>query len=214
MADAGGRLALTDLAREHLLPGGPFDVGDYIGLAASSPGVRDMVESLRSNQPAGAKGDTGGTAFIYREGVASAMEEENSARHFTLALAGRAKNVAPILADKVSLAGSGVLVDVGGGTGIYTIAFLQKNPGLRAVVVDRPEVLKVAQEMAQAYAVADRLHCQPGDMFHGDLPRGDVVLLSNVLHDWDVPECRSLIRRLAPAALAPRGAPSSFTMFS
>jgi hypothetical protein len=204
MADAGGRLALTDLAREHLLPGGPFDVGDYIGLAANSPGVRDMVERLRSNQPAGAKDDAGGTAFIYREGVASAMEEESSARHFTLALAGRAKNVAPILADKVPLAGSGVLVDVGGGTGIYSIAFLQKNPRLRAVIVDRPEVLKVAQEMAHAYAVADRLQCQAGDMFHGDLPRGDVVLLSNVLHDWDVPECRRLIQRCA-AALTPAG---------
>ncbi|HWY88282.1 MAG TPA: methyltransferase, partial [Gemmataceae bacterium] len=89
-------------------------------------------------------------------------------------------------------------------TGIYSIAFLQKNPRLRAVVVDRPEVLKVAQEMAHAYAVADRLQCQPGDMFHCDLPRGDVVLLSNILHDWDVPECRSLIRRCA-AALAPAG---------
>src|ERR1700693_5969827 len=54
MADAGGRLTLTDLAREHLLPGGPFDVGDYIGLAANSTGVRDMVERLRGNQPAGA----------------------------------------------------------------------------------------------------------------------------------------------------------------
>src|SRR5262245_30201187 len=34
-ADRDGRLHSTDLAREHLLPGGPFDVGDYIGLAAN-----------------------------------------------------------------------------------------------------------------------------------------------------------------------------------
>ena len=204
MADARGRLSLTDLAREHLLPGGAFDVGDYIGLAANSTGVRDMVERLRGNQPAGAKDDAAGTAFIYREGVASAMEQENSARQFTLALAGRAKNVAPVLADKVPLAGAGVLVDVGGGTGIYSIAFLQKNPHWRAVIVDRPEVLKVAQEMAHAYGVADRLECRPGDMFHADLPMGDVILLSNILHDWDVPECRSLIRRCA-AVLPPGG---------
>src|ERR1700733_12216015 len=37
--DASGRLHLSDLAREHLLPGGAFDVGDYVGLAANSPGV-------------------------------------------------------------------------------------------------------------------------------------------------------------------------------
>ena len=38
-------------------------------------------------------------------------------------------------------------------------------------------------------------------MFHVDLPKADVVLLSNVLHDWDVPECRTLIGRCAEESL-------------
>jgi predicted O-methyltransferase YrrM len=198
-----GRLALTELAREHLLPGGPFDVGDYVGLAADSPGVRAMVERLKTNRPAAHDGT--GTAFIYRAGVASAMEQEASARHLTLALAGRAKNVAPYLAERVPLAGARLLLDVAGGTGIYSIALLQRNPGLRAVVLDRPEVLKVAREMSATYGVADRLECRPGDMFADDLPAGaDAILLSNVLHDWDVPECRALVRKCADA-LAPGG---------
>jgi len=197
------RLTLTTLAREHLLPGGPFDVGDYVGLAADSPGVRAMVERLRTNQPAGAA-DSSGAAFIYREGIASAMEKADSARHFTLALAGRAKNVAPVLAEKVSLAGAQTIIDMGAGSGIYSIALLQKNPRLRAVLVDRPEVLKVAREMADAHGVSDRVDWLPGDMFHVKLPRADVVLLSNILHDWDVPECRSLIQHCA-GALAPGG---------
>jgi hypothetical protein len=199
--DASGRLHLTDLAREHLLPGGPFDVGDYVGLAANSPGVLAMVECLRSNKPASHES---GVAFIYREGVKSAMENEAAARHFTLALAGRAKNVAPVLAERVSLEGVKLLVDVGGGTGIYSIAFLKKNPALRALVLDRPEVLKVAQEFALGHGVADRLQIQAADMFRDPLPPADVVLLSNILHDWDVPECRALIARCA-AALRPGG---------
>ncbi len=199
--DGECRLHLTPQAREHLLPGAPFDVGDYIGLAAQSPGVLAMVERLRTNRPAVTEG--AGTAFIYRAGVASAMEQAESARHFTLALAGRAKNVAPYLADRVALPGARLLVDIGGGTGIYSIALLQRNPALRAVVLDRPEVLKVAAEMAQAYGVADRLECRPGDMFGDALPAGaDAVLLSNVLHDWDVPECRALIARAAAALTA------------
>jgi predicted O-methyltransferase YrrM len=96
------------------------------------------------------------------------------------------------------MAGVRLLLDPGGGTGIYSIAFLQKNPQLRAIVLDRPEVLKVAAEMAAAYGVADRLECRPADMFAGALPGGaDAILLSNVLHDWDVPECRALIDRCA-----------------
>lgn len=196
--DADGRLTLSALARNHLIPGAPFDVGDYVGLAAQSPSVLAMVERLRTNRPAAADGT--GTAFIYREGVASAMEQAESARHFTLALAGRAKNVAPYLAAAVDLAGARLLVDVGGGTGIYSIALLQRHPALRAIIVDRPEVLKVAAEMATAYGVGDRLSGQPGDMFRDPLPaNADAVLLSNVLHDWDVPECETLIGRCAAA---------------
>jgi ubiquinone/menaquinone biosynthesis C-methylase UbiE len=192
-----GKLTLTPLAREHLVPAGALDVGDYVGLAATSPGVVEMVERLKSNRPA-SRGT--GTAFIYREGAASAMEEEASARHFTLALAGRAKNVAPLLAERVSLDEAKLLLDVGGGTGIYSIACLQKHPKLRAVVLDRPEVLKVAHEMAQTYGIGDRLQCVPCDMFRDPLPAGaDVILLSNILHDWDVADCRTLINTCAKA---------------
>ncbi len=193
--DANGKLRLTDLAHEHLVPGGAFDVGNYVGLAANSPGVLEMVERLRTNRPA--NHDTG-AAFIYRDGVKSAMEDEAAARHFTLALAGRAKNVAPVLAKKIDLADAKLLIDVGGGTGIYSIAFLQRYPNLHAVVVDRPEVLKVAHEMAQAYGVGARLELRAGDMFRDPLPGdADVVLLSNILHDWDVPECQALIAHSA-----------------
>lgn len=197
--DEAGRVALTPLASEHLVPGGALDVSDYVGLAADSPAVVEMVARLRSNRPAGSDSDEAGAAFIYREGIDSAMEQEQSARALTLALAGRAKNVAPVMAERVALDGVERLVDVGGGTGIYSIAFLQKNRALRAVVFDRPEVLKVAEEMAAAYGVSDRLECKAGDMFADELPAGEVILLSNILHDWDVPECQSLVQRCADA---------------
>jgi len=196
--DAEGRLELSGLAREHLLPGGAFDVSDYVGLAGQSPGVQAMIELLRTNRPAGSAPDEEGAAFIYREGMESAMEKQASARRLTLALAGRAKNVAPVLAERVPLDSARLLLDVGGGTGIYSIACLQKNPRLRAVVWDRPEVLKVAGEMAAAYGVSERLECRAGDMFADPVPDGtDVILLSNVLHDWDVPANRTLVKRCA-----------------
>jgi len=194
-----GDFELTALAREHLVPGGDFDVSGYLGLAADAPGVKEMVERLKSNGPAHAKDDKG-AAFIFREGLESAMEKESSARHLTLALAGRAKNCAPALARRVTLSGSKVLLDIGGGTGIYSIACLQKNPTLRAIVWDRPEVLKVAAEMAAEHGVSDRLECRSGDMFADAVPAGvDSILLSNILHDWDVPQCRELIQKCVAA---------------
>jgi SAM-dependent methyltransferase len=202
---ADDRFTLTPLARTHLVPGSPFDVSAYMGLAADSPAVRNLVERLRTNQPAGVQPDQAGAAFIFREGLESAMEKEATARHLTLALAGRARNVAPVLAERFPLADAGCLLDVGGGSGLYSIAWLQRHPRLRAIVWDRPEVLKVAQELAVAEGVGDRLECRPGDMFADPVPGGsDVVLFSNILHDWDVPQCRALLQRCA-AVLPPGG---------
>lgn len=197
--NANEEFELTPMAIEHLAPDAYFRVNDYIGLAANSPGVLEMVERLRTNRPAGST-ETEGAAFIFREGIESAMEQEATARHFTLALCGRAKNVAPVLGEKISMDNAKTLLDVGGGTGIYSIAFLQRNPNLRAIVFDRPEVLKVASEMALEYNVADRLECRPGDMFADELPQGcEAILLSNILHDWDVPQCKQLVTRCANA---------------
>lgn len=191
-----GMWSLTEMSRQHLLPSAPFAVAGYVGLAADAPEVKEMVERLRTNKPAGA-GEEEGTAFIFGEGIESAMERDASARWLTLALAGRAKNVAPYLAAAIDLSSAKHLVDVGGGTGIYAIACLQKFEGLRATVFDSPEVLKVAKEMAQAYGVEDRLTLVAGDMFSDPLPQGDVYLLSNILHDWDEPECLSLCQKIA-----------------
>ena len=158
----------------------------------------NLSSGWKANKPAGEK--SGGAAFIYREGIESAMEHELEARRLTLALAGRSRNIAPVLARLLPLEESKRLLDVGGGTGIYSISLLQRYPALEALVWDRPEVLKVAHEMARHYGVATRMNLVEGDMFTDPVPAGvDAVLLSNILHDWDVPECRSLIMRLAHA---------------
>jgi ubiquinone/menaquinone biosynthesis C-methylase UbiE len=197
--NSDGTFTPTPIADEHLVAG-EHDVSGYLGLAADSPGVREMVERLRTNRPAGSDKGGAGAAFIYRDGIESAMEEEASARRLTLALAGRAKNVAPALAERAPLAGARKVLDVAGGTGIYAFAMLRRYPALRAVILDRAEVLKVAREMATRYGVLDRTEFRAGDMFRDPLAADcDVILLSNVLHDWDVPQCRELVRRCADA---------------
>jgi ubiquinone/menaquinone biosynthesis C-methylase UbiE len=128
------------------------------------------------------------------------MEQAESARHFTLALSGRANNVAPHLAEKLDLCQHRKLVDLGGGTGIYALELLKQNPHLRAVVMDRPEVLVVAEECARDSGVTERHELIAGDMFTDPIPHGtDVILLSNILHDWNIAECQQLISRCAHA---------------
>ncbi len=203
--DAAGRLTLTPLAEQHLTRNSPWDVSSYLGLAGDSPGVQAMIARLKTNRPAGQDTPDEGTAFIFRAGVDSAMEREASARHLTLSLAGRARNVAPVLAERYPLADAKRLLDIGGGSGLYSIAYLQRCPQLRAIIWDRPEVLKVAQELVVEHGVSDRVELVAGDMFADPPPSDcDVHLLSNILHDWDVPECRRLVERSAQS-LPPGG---------
>ena len=54
-ADASGVHGLTTLGKQHLVRESEFFVGDYLGLAAQSPGVLEMVARLRKNRPAQAK---------------------------------------------------------------------------------------------------------------------------------------------------------------
>ena len=52
-AGSAGKLELTSLAREHLVEGREFYVGDYVRLAADSPSVLEPVERLRTDLPRG-----------------------------------------------------------------------------------------------------------------------------------------------------------------
>lgn len=195
-----GDLRLPALALNHLLEKSPFSVASYIGLAAQSPGVLAMLDRLLANRPADSEKPDTGAAFIFREGIESAMEKAASARFLTLSLSGRAMNVAPVLAQKYSLKDSNLLLDVGAGSGLYSIAFLEMNPRLKAILWDGSEVLKVAKDFLKAGNLESRSECLPGDMFRDKVPEGvDTILLSNILHDWDVAEVKNLIRRLANA---------------
>ena len=42
---------------------------------------------------------------------------------------------------------------------------------------------------------ADRVSFVPGSFFDHDLPKADVVLMGHILHDWDLPTKKMLIRK-------------------
>ena len=128
MAGAG-RLRLTELARTHLVPGGEFDCSDYLELATDAPGVKDLIVRMETDSQKGDDPGGEGAAYVADGKKKSAMENAELAVFFTECLAGRAKNTAALLTELVPLPGAKKIVDIGGGTGIFTAAFLQKIPG-------------------------------------------------------------------------------------
>ena len=91
----------------------------------------------------------------------------------------------------------GPLLDLGGGAGTYSAAFLAAHPGERALIVDQPAVLDLAR---RAVPGADLLAL---DLLGGDpWPAGArIALLANVLHLYGPADAARLVARAAGAVV-------------
>ncbi len=126
-------------------------------------------------------------------------------RRFSWAMHHRSTDVAPKVAAQVDLRGARTLLDLGGGPGTYALAFLARNPALRATVCDRAPALEVAREIASTLRHGRRLSYLPLDFMKRPIPgRYDVVWYSNVLHIYSAEENARLFRKIA-RALNPGG---------
>ncbi|MBU8900277.1 hypothetical protein KRR26_32185 [Corallococcus sp. M34] len=85
------------------------------------------------------------------------------------------------------------IADIAGGRGHILTAILDAAPRARGTLFDLPDVV--------AHALTHpRMKGQAGDFFTGPLPRADVYLLSNVLHDWTDPQAIAIFRRIREVA--------------
>ncbi len=132
-------------------------------------------------------------------------DEPDYRRRFTWAMHHRTLETAPKIAAQINLRGARTLLDLGGGPGTYAMAFLAKNPRLRATVCDRPAALDVAKEIASTHKAGARLSYLPLDLLTEAIPGAfDVIWYSNVLHIYS-PQDNQAVFRGAFAALNPGG---------
>ncbi len=94
-------------------------------------------------------------------------------------------------------AGANRMLDVGGGSGAYAIAFAQANPGLRAEVFDQPAVLAIAERHIREAGLEDRISTRVGDLRTDEFGGGyDLVLISAICHMLSEEENRNLLARV------------------
>ena len=112
-----------------------------------------------------------------------------------------AKSLAPRIVSDVHPGHSRRLLDVGGASGTYTIAFLHSAPEMKATLFDRPEVIEIARERLGKAGVLDRVTLVPGDFYRDQLPSGhDLAFISAIIHqnsnDQNVSLFRNVFRSL------------------
>jgi predicted O-methyltransferase YrrM len=143
-----------------------------------------------------------GTAVGYRE---MAERDEHWTAPFIAAMHRNAAARAPAVVKAVGIEGVGTLLDVGGGSAAYAIAFAQASPTLHAHVLDLDTVVPIARQHVEAAGVSHRVEPRAGDLRHDPLGEGyDLVLVSAICHMLGPDENRDLFGR-GHAATAPNG---------
>ncbi len=106
---------------------------------------------------------------------------------------------------EVDLTGRRKMMDLGGGSGAYSINAVQAFEGLSAVVFDLPPVTVVTQEYLDSNGVADRVTTQGGDFINDELPSGcDVAVMASNLPIYNAANIQKVVHKTF-AALEPGG---------
>ncbi|MDV6030389.1 MAG: methyltransferase [Phycisphaera sp. RhM] len=196
-----GRHELTALGREHLVDHSPWFLGPYYAPIVDSPIAQGCLQVLKHDRPANWQAKEDGNDWH------ASMMDEDFAKGFTDLMNCRGTAMGQVLADKTGpfLAGCKQVLDVGGGSGIYSSTLVAKHDHLRATVLEQAPVDRLTRDEILRHGLQDRIDLVQGNMFTDPWPSGaDCILLSNVLHDWDFPEIRTLIQK-ASAALPSGG---------
>jgi cyclopropane fatty-acyl-phospholipid synthase-like methyltransferase len=93
------------------------------------------------------------------------------------------RKVAEDIVKSVDLRFSNHLLDLGGGSGTYTLAFLKAAHHMTATLFDKPHVVNLAKKYISESGYSDRVRFVAGDYTTDELPAGhDLVLISAIIH--------------------------------
>ena len=126
-------------------------------------------------------------------------------RNFIAGMQRIAKDRAPQVVKAVGTSGVRRILDLGGGSGAYSIAFAKASANVRCEILDIPEVVPLTADYVSRAGVSEQVSVRAGDMLVDDFGFGnDLVLLNAICHMFSGEQNRELFRR-ARQALAPNG---------
>ncbi len=126
-------------------------------------------------------------------------------RNFIAGMQRNARLRAPLVVKALGVEGVRRILDLGGGSGAYSIAFAQAGPDVRSEILDLPEVVPLTSGYVAKAGVSAQVAIRAGDILHDDLGSGyDLVLLNAICHIFSEQQNRELFRRIR-RALAPKG---------
>jgi acetylserotonin N-methyltransferase len=208
LAARDARFDLTDQARQYLVKSSPFYWGHMMRVAVSEWHRDTALAKLKAKGSASAVGPQGTPAPTGSgrpvDGWAAGEIAIGQAKAIAASMHSHSLPAAIGAARNYDFTGVNRILDVGGGSGCFMIAFAQAQPELKATIAELPSMCEAAAAYIDAGAVRDRVDAAPMNVFRDAWPRGfDAIFFSNIWHDWNFRTCAWLADRAYEAL--PRG---------
>jgi O-methyltransferase domain/Dimerisation domain len=196
--DAEGRYSNTIPSKQHLVRGTPGYVGGLLRHLNDReyPYWVRLTDALRSG-----KAQFGGAEGHYPDLYANSADAES----FAAAMSGGSLLTAQSLVGRFPWRNYNTLIDVGSAEGCLPVTIAQAHPHITGGGFDLPAVGGAFERYVARNKLSNRLRFYPGDFLKDPLPRGDVLVMGRVLHNWDLTRKRLLLGK-AYAALPTGGA--------
>jgi predicted O-methyltransferase YrrM len=115
---------------------------------------------------------------------------------FINAMHDRAKTQAPQQLANIDLSEIKSTLDIGGGSGAYSMEFVSKKPEIEATIFDLPNVVPITKKFIEKEGFSDKVKTHAGDYTTDNLPKGfDLVFLSAIIHSNSLEINQELIKK-------------------
>lgn len=167
----GGRFTNSPAAESFLVEGAKYDFGDYLRLQVDRqmyPLLNQIEQALTDSLPEGATGS-----------YADWFSDPEQARVYSESQHAGSLGPARGLSRKIDLSGAERLLDVGGGTGAYSITLCNAFPALSATIIDFPNVAALGRRYVDEAGLGERIAYIDGNALETPWPGGqDAILMS------------------------------------
>jgi len=179
----------------------PAYVGGMLTMANNRlyPFWSDLEDGLRTGQAQNEIKHGGDDLF------AALYQSPERLREFIHAMSGVQMGNFMAFAQKFDFSSRKTLADIGGSGAMLSIMVAKHNPHMHCVSFDLPPVAPIADDNINKFGMNAQVKTAAGDFFADPLPAADVLVMGNILHDWDE-EKKLELMKLAYDALPAGGA--------
>lgn len=187
----GGRYVNTQETDHFLDRAKPCYVGGLLEMANRRlyPFWAHLTEALRTGVPQNEIKNGGPGLFE------TLYADPARLREFVCAMTGASHGANQVIAKAFPWANYTTFVDVGTAQGDLAAQIALAHPHLRGIGFDLPGIAPIFEEYVAQVGVAQRLTFVAGDFFQQSLPTADVILMGHILHDWDLPTKKMLLKK-------------------